>query len=66
MITKVFLRGTDQHWIYTLPPEKALRACYCQQVFKRYDTWNYDFVKLPEFVRNGDELSCGKFVVSLG
>jgi hypothetical protein len=64
-VTKVTLKITNQSWIYTLSQTKALRACYIQQVLKRYDTWNYDGIQVPEFIQEGDKLVCGEFVATV-
>lgn len=64
MRTKVKSERTMRCWIYTLPPAEALRACYIQQVLRKYDTWNYSEIELPEFVKKGNTLSYGEFVAT--
>lgn len=50
MTTEVMNLATGEQKVYTLPPEKALRAAYFQERGD-YNTWEYDKKEAPAIKR---------------
>jgi hypothetical protein len=64
-MTKVINMETGVKYIYSLPPEKAVRVAYIQYVLGRWDTWNYSNnsnIPTPSIKRGRVTISCGDFV----
>ena len=60
MKTIVYHLGTENGYIYTLPPEKAVVAAYYQYGKKNFNFWEYDY-SLARYSATAKTVYCGDF-----
>jgi hypothetical protein len=63
MKTIVYQLGTENKFIYTLPPEKAVVNAYYQYAKNNFNTWEYDYSLVK--CANGRTVYCGDFAARL-
>ena len=60
MKTIVYQLGTNNKYIYTLPPEQAVVCAYYQYAKNNYNTWEYDY-SLVRYSATVMTVYCGDF-----
>lgn len=60
MKTVVHQRGTNNKYIYNLPPEIAVVDAYYQYAKKKFNTWEYDY-SLVRYSSTAKTVYCGDF-----
>ena len=60
MKTVVHQRGTNNKYIYNLPPEIAVVDAYYQYEKKKFNTWEYDY-SLVRYSATAKTVYCGDF-----
>ena len=61
MKTVVYQLGTENKYIYTLPPEIAVVNAYYQHPNHNYDTCEYDYPRARYSVPTARTVYCGDF-----
>ena len=61
MKTVVYQLGTENKYIYTLPPEIAVVNAYYQHENHNYNTWEYDYSRVRYSVPTARTVYCGDF-----
>jgi len=59
--TRVVELSTGKEWVYFCDPRKAVIACYAQQVYGDYNTWNYERFYSHRIEETDNIISCGDF-----
>ena len=60
MKTIVYQLGTENKYIYTVPPEQAVVDAYYQYGLTNYNTWEYDYC-LARYSVSAKTVYCGDF-----
>lgn len=60
MKTVVYQLGTNNEYIYMLPPEQAVVCAYYQYEKKNFSTWEYDY-SLVRYSITARTVYCGDF-----
>ena len=60
METIVYQLGTNNKYIYTVPPEQAVVNAYYQYALTNYNTWEYDY-SLVRYSATAMTVYCGDF-----
>ena len=60
MKTIVYQLGTNNKYIYTVPPEQAVVAAYYQYGLTNYNTWEYDY-SMARYSVSAKTVYCGDF-----
>ena len=60
MKTIVYQLGTENKYIYTVPPEQAVVDAYYQYGLTNYNTWEYDY-SLARYSVSAKTVYCGDF-----
>jgi len=59
--TMVVNLATGAEYLYTLPPEEAVRIAYMQHALGDFNWWNIDESKLPKVVEGRYTYACGDY-----
>ena len=60
MKTVVYQLGTENKYIYTVPPAQAVVDAYYQYEKKNFNTWEYDY-SLARYSVSAKTVYCGDF-----
>ena len=60
MKTIVYQLGTENKYIYTVPPEQAVVCAYYQYGLNNYNTWKYDY-SMARYSDTARTVYCGDF-----
>ena len=60
MKTIVYQLGTNNKYIYTVPPEQAVVNAYYQYGLTNYNTWEYDY-SMARYTVSAKTVYCGDF-----
>ena len=60
MKTIVYQLGTENKYIYMLPPEQAVVCAYYQYEKKNFSTWEYDY-SMARYSVSAKTVYCGDF-----